>query len=241
MSARLEHPAADVALLTLARPPVNALDAGAMHAIADLLETLAASEEVRAVVITAEGERAFCAGADTKGFQGDGPYTAGADAGRRFFGSLAALPVPIVAAINGPAVGAGAAIAAECDVLLSVPGATFSIPEVSLGVVGGGSHVKRLAPYGKAQRMLLRGEQLTAEEAVAFGTVARLVERDTLVDAALDVAAAIARLDPRAVREARAIFRAPERDAALGGYHAELAATAAILGAGGGRGPESAG
>jgi enoyl-CoA hydratase/carnithine racemase len=98
-----------------------------------------------------------------------------------------------------------------------------------VGVPGSGSHVKRLAPYFKVQRMLLLGERLTLEEAVAFGTVARVVSRSELDGAALEAAQSIAALESEAVRAARAIFRARETEAALSGYRAEMDAAVPIV------------
>ena len=116
-------------------------------------------------------------------------------------------------------------IAAECDVLLATPDAHLSIPELSLGVPGSGSHVKRLAPSSRCSGCLLLGERLTVEQAVAFGTVSEIVpaERGWL-PAGIDVAERIAELQSDAVRAARAIFRAAESRAALAGYAAEMAA-----------------
>ncbi|MCW3064224.1 MAG: enoyl-CoA hydratase/isomerase family protein [Solirubrobacterales bacterium] len=229
--AELGEAAPGVALLTLSRPPVNALDAETYLGVADALDAAAGAPETRALVLTATGERAFSAGSDIGAFGDERDYERISVAGRRFFETLARLPVPVVGALNAPAVGGGAMIAAECDVLLAAPDAYFTIPELSLGVPGAGSHAKRLAPYFKVQRMLLLGERLTAEEALAFGTVLRIVARDELVAAAVGVAQEIAALDPDAVRAARAIFRAPESDAALAGYHAELDAAVRLVAA----------
>jgi enoyl-CoA hydratase len=231
MSDHVQWPEAGIAVVTIARPPVNALDTAAYLALAAALEAAAARAGTRAIVLTGAGERAFCAGSDTGAFADAEQYASICAAGRRFFGALAALAIPVVGALNGPAVGAGAMIAADCDVLLAASGAYMTIPELSLGVPGAASHVKRLAPYHKVQRMLLLGERLTPEEAYLAGTVAEVVSRDALLDTALEVARRIAALEPEAVSAARRIFRAPESDAALAGYHAELDAAGAIVAA----------
>jgi enoyl-CoA hydratase len=226
---RLGAPAPGVARLTLCRPPVNALDAESYDGLVAALGTLGEDADMRALVIDAAGERAFSAGSDLQAFGEAEPYERIAAAARRFFTALAAVPVPVVGALAAPAVGGGAMIAAECDVLLAAPGVYFSVPEVSMGVPGSGSHVKRLAPYFKVQRMMLLGERLSAEEALAFGTVARLVPRADLDAAALEAAKRIASLDPGTVRAARAIFRAPESAAALAGYEAEMEAAVRLI------------
>lgn len=227
----LSTPVPGIARLTIRRPPVNALDVEAYDGLTAALEALSSSADLRALVLTADGDRAFSAGSELSAFGDADAYARIAAASSRFFRALAAVPVPIVGALNAPAVGAGAMIAAECDVLVAAPTAYFSIPELSVGVPGSGSHVKRLAPYFKVQRMLLLGERLTPEEALAFGTVARLVRHAELEAAALETAERIAGLDPDAVRAARAIFRAPESEAALAGYGAEMAAAVPIVGA----------
>jgi enoyl-CoA hydratase len=229
VSLRLSWPTEGVALLTLALPPVNALDAAAYRGLADHLDALASDPALRALVLTAEGERAFSAGTHTDAFASDSQYVEVCAACWRFFATFSRFPVPVVGALNGPAVGGGAMIAADCDVLLAAPNVYFVVPELSLGVPGGGSHVRRLAPYFKVQRMVLLGERLTLDEAVAAGTVAQVVERDGLVEAAVTVAGTIAGRDARAVHEARAIFRAPESASVRHGFRAELDAASAIV------------
>ena len=225
----VRSPGPGIARLTLRRPPVNALDAAAYDGLTDALEALGAQADLRVLIIDADGDRAFSAGSDLGAFGQAEAYERIAASGRRFFAALAAVPVPVVGAIGAPAVGGGAMIAAECDVLLAVPGVFFSVPELSVGVPGSGSHVKRLAPYFKVQRMMLLGERLTAEEALAFGTVAQLVPRPNLDAAALATAERIAALDPEAVRAQRSIFRAPESEAALAGYMSEMDAAVRLI------------
>lgn len=227
--ARLSWPTDSVTLLTIDRPPVNALDADAYRELAGHLEALGATEAVRALVLTGAGERAFCAGTDTAAFGTDREYVEVCAACWRFFEALSRFPVPVVGALNGPAVGAGAMIAGDCDVLLAAPNVYFTVPELSLGVPGGGSHIKRLAPYFKVQRMVLLGERLTVEEAVAAGTVATVADGRGLIDGAIALAAEIARRDGRAVRDARAIFRAPESAHVRSGFRAELDAASSIV------------
>jgi enoyl-CoA hydratase len=227
----LSTPAPGVAQLTIDRPPVNALGAETYDALAGVLGDLGDSPDVRALVLTGAGTRAFSAGSDISEFGAPASYARIAAASHRFFAALGGLPVPIVGALNGPAVGAGAMIAAECDVLLATPDAHLSIPELSLGVPGSGSHSKRLAPYFKVQRMLLLGERLTVEQAVAFGTVSEVVPVERLLAAAIAVAERIAALAPDAVQAARAIFRASESRAALDGYGEELAAAVPMVSA----------
>jgi enoyl-CoA hydratase/carnithine racemase len=115
-------------------------------------------------------------------------------------------------------------IAAECDLLIATHAAYFSVPELTVGFLGAASHVKRLAPYFKAQRMMLLGERLDVVDARASGTVMAIVEPARLLVEAIEVAERLSDLDPVAVRDARAIFRQPESRLALDGYRAEIQA-----------------
>jgi enoyl-CoA hydratase len=230
---RLERPGDGVALVTFDHPPVNAFDPSAYEDAAELLEALDREEGVRAIVLTGAGERAFSAGTDRGSLALTGAALEAAfAAARRFFAALAELRTPLVGAINGPAVGGGAMIAAGCDVLLATPGAHFAVPELTLGYPGGGSHLLMLAPRLVAYRMLLLGEVLTAERALAFGALQDIVPPAELVGRATELAARIARLDPVAVTEARAILRKGESAEVLGGYVAEMRAMHALLGDG---------
>lgn len=226
----VDQPAEGIARVTLDRPPVNALDAAAYADLDAAFGALAEDRAVRVVVLTAAGRRVFSAGTDLAAFATAEATAAVTRAAFGFFTRLAQTPQPVIGALNGPAIGAGAMAAAECDLLLATRRHWFATPEVTVGFPGGGSHVKRLAPHFKARRMILLGERLTAEEALAHGTLAEVVEdADDLPACALAWAQRLAALEPRAVGEARRIMRQPETDAALEGYRVELEALAAVL------------
>jgi enoyl-CoA hydratase len=227
---RIEHPAPGVALLTLDREPVNALDAATYREGASALRALGEDARVRAAILTGAGSRVFSGGADFAGFASVGETEDIAAAGREFFSALAQVPVPVMGALNGPAVGAGAMIAAQCDLLIAVPGAYLQVPELVNGFLGGVRHVKRLAPYHKVQRMMLLGERLSAEEALATGVILELVAAADLTSRACEIVAPIAELDPQTVAESLRITREPETGLALSGYHEELAALPAHIG-----------
>lgn len=200
-------PAPGVLLLTVDRPPVNAFDAQLYDDATAAFAAAAVDPEVRAVVLTGAGDRAFSAGTDLTA-----PLDEVKPPNLRFFDTLSRFPLPVVGAVNAPAVGGGAMIAAECDVLVACEEAFFQIPELAHSMVGGGAHIKRLAPLFKAQRMLLLGERLTAAEAERYGLLAALVPRAEVVPKAVALAAEIAALDAAAVSAARSVFR--EEDAA---------------------------
>lgn len=213
-----------VATVSFDIPPVNAMDAQSYAAASDVLTDLASSEDIHVVVLTGHGRRAFCAGTDTSVFANDAAVQETTVQARRFFEVLSSYPLPLVGALNGPAVGGGAMIASECDVLVAASHTYFEIPEVQLGVVGAASHLKRLAPFFKIKRMMLLGERLTAQDAQSAGAILRTVEADRVLPLAHDIAQQIASLDPAAVREALSIFRQPESLNAFKGYESELAA-----------------
>jgi enoyl-CoA hydratase/carnithine racemase len=208
-------------ILKLARPPVNALDADGYEAGSEALERLNADADVGAIVLTGEGSRSFCAGTDLATFSRPDEFGRVAAAAARFFDALASSSVPLVGALNGPAVGGGVMIASECDVLVAIEDVYFVLPELSHGLIGGGSHLRRIAPYFKAMRMLLLGERLTVAEAHASGVVESVVGADQLLDRALAVAAELSGLESAPMRAARNIFRGMESDLASAGYARE--------------------
>jgi enoyl-CoA hydratase/carnithine racemase len=227
---RLDRPADGVAMVTFDRPPVNAFDPPSYDAAAELLESLDRDPEARAIVLTGAGERAFSAGTDRGSLSlGGAELDVAFAAARRFFAALAAMRTPLVGAINAPAVGGGAMIAAQCDVLVATPGAHFAVPELTLGYPGGGSHLLMLAPRLVVFRMLLLGEVLTAERALEFGALHEVVEPAGLLPSAIGLAVRIAGLDPEAVTAARAILRDGESDRVLDGYDAEMRAMHRLL------------
>jgi enoyl-CoA hydratase len=226
---RIDRSSQDVTILTFDRPPVNALDAEAYRFATRALER-SEPDGARAVVVTGAGRRAFCAGTDIRSMSLAGNDLEDAfAAAQKFFTAVARSSVPLVGALNGPAIGGGAMIASECDVLIAVADAHFRMPELQLGFPGGGSHLMRLVPRFVGLRMLLLGEELSAPDALSYGVIHRLVDPELLLPTALDCATRIARLDPRAVRAARDIVRAPGRDEVLEGYAGEMRAMRALL------------
>jgi len=211
-STSLEH----VALVTLNRPgALNALSFDLLDELATALEGLDADSTCRAIVISGSGERAFAAGADIRELA---PQTsASLETGRRFeaWDRLAAIGVPIIAAVRGFALGGGCELAMTCDMIVAAEDATFGQPEIRLGVMPGAGGTQRLTrAIGKARAMelILTGRSMTAPEADAAGLLTRVVPGAATVEAALELAARIAAMPPLAVRAAKAaILDAAER------------------------------
>ena len=180
----------DCALLRLNRPEaLNALSFSILTEISSAIDQ-AAGWNVRALVITGAGEKAFCAGADIKELRGR-TMTAqkrGAELGQATFAKLEGLPFPSVAAINGFAFGGGLELALACTFRLASQNAKLGLPEIKLGLIpgyGGTQRLPRLIGEARALEMILLGRTVSAQEAHAIGLVHLLVEGDVLA-AAMD-------------------------------------------------------
>lgn len=215
-----------VLLITLNRPDQrNAVNLAVAEGIAAALDRLDGSPELRVGVLTGAG-KGFCAGMDLKAFvAGERPYVEG----RGFAGIVQrASTKPLIAAVEGFAVAGGFEIALCCDLLVAARGARFGIPEVKRGLVAAGGALLRLPrriPYHLAMELALTGELVDAERMAEVGLVSRLVEPGAAVDAALELAAAIAANGPLAVAASkRVLVEAPSWPAdALWERQAEIA------------------
>ncbi|MCY4065797.1 MAG: enoyl-CoA hydratase-related protein [Rhodospirillaceae bacterium] len=201
--------AGGVALVTLNRPEaMNALSRRLKEELEDAFENrLAADDDVRVVIVTGVGERAFCAGADLKERSGETPPPAAffraQQATHRLFGRIAAFDRPVIAAINGVAFGGGAELALCCDVRLMADTARIGLTEVRLGAIpagGGTQRLPRLVGASRAKELIFSGSVLTAEEACEAGLASRAVAAAKLMDEARSLADKIAAQPPLAVR-----------------------------------------
>jgi enoyl-CoA hydratase len=175
--------------------------------LAELATAVAAADEdagVRVVVITGQGEKAFAAGADIAEFVGlsSGDAEELARAGQAVFGGIAALSKPVIAAVNGFALGGGCELALACHIRLASSAARFGQPEAKLGLIpgyGGTQRLARLVGQGRALELLLTGGMTDAATALAWGLVNRVVEPAELRSAAQRLAGEIAAVSPLAV------------------------------------------
>jgi enoyl-CoA hydratase/carnithine racemase len=202
-----------VAELVLSRP--EALNAISTELATDLVaatDRLRADDAVRVVLLAAEGDRAFCVGADLKERNGmsDADILAQRVVFRAAFGGVLGLPQPTVAAVHGFALGGGCELALSCDIVVADESATLGLPEVSIGLVpgGGGTQLalRRLGP-GRAADVVLTGRRIPAEEAAALGLIDRLAPAGSARAAAREIAAQIARNSPVATRAAKRALR----------------------------------
>ena len=179
-----------IARVSISRPKVlNALNADTISELEQRLLELKADPAVRGVVLTGAGDKAFVAGADIKELATQTAAT-GLETARRgqsVFRQIETLGKPVVAAVNGYALGGGLELALACHLRFAARGAKMGLPEVKLGVIpgyGGTQRLARLVGRGRALEMILSGEPIDADEAFRIGLVNRVVEQEELVDAA---------------------------------------------------------
>ena len=190
----------------------NALSTAMAQALADACADVAAGRGVRAVVLSASGEKAFCVGADLKERNGfsDADLMRQRPVFRAAFGGVIDLPQPTVAAVFGFALGGGTELALGCDLIVADETAVFGLPEVTVGVVPGGGGTQTLVRRIGATRaadLILTGRKVTAQEAYDLGIVNRLVPAGTARAAALELAATIAKNSPVGTRAAKRALR----------------------------------
>lgn len=202
----LTEMSANVLVLTMNRPDkMNALDLALTEALVQAFEAADGNGDVRAIVLTGAG-RAFCAGADLKEFQDETPATAElserrSQAMRRLYRQIPGLSKPVVAAVNGFALGGGCALALVCDMALADEGAKFGYPEIRHGMVAAGVMPSLVHQVGgkAAFDLMLTARTIDAAEALRLGMVNRVVSAGAAVEDAVSVAEIIAGYDADAV------------------------------------------
>lgn len=200
-----------VVTVTLDRPPVNAVNDEVFLEIRDVFRSFDDDREARAVIFTAAGERAFMGGADLnwigqRGAGEDPPASRVTDKGRLTREAMWAVlhcAVPVVGAINGPAIGAGVAFAACCDILLASERASFGTLEINVGLLGASSHLTTMVGRYKAREMFFLGEKVPASEMHRLGVVREVVPPAELMPKAMELARELASKSPIALRLAK--------------------------------------
>lgn len=222
-----------VATITVNRPDKrNALNAAVRREILQALDHLRADDAARVVVITGAGDKAFIAGADITEFaERTAVEQRAAMTERPIFDEIAAYPKPVIAMINGFALGGGCEVALACDMRVAGKSAKLGQPEIKLGIIPGGGgtqRLPRLVGVGNAMRLVLTGELVGAEEAQRMGLIDLLVEDSDLRTRTYEIARAIAAHSPLTLRLAKAALRAAmEMPLAAGlAYERELFITA---------------
>jgi enoyl-CoA hydratase len=224
-----------VATLRLNRPKaLNALDPDTLRALDAALHRVDGDPGIRAVVITGAGDRAFCAGADIAAMAAMGP-TEGhpyCRLGHEVLGRVEDLRVPVVAAVNGAALGGGLELALACDFVVASERAKLGLPEITLGLIpgfGGTQRLVRRIGLAPARRLVYLGTVIGAPEALDLGIVDRVVPGDRLADEAGAFARELAARAPVALRQAKRATRAAVETSLAAGLRLEVEAFAAAF------------
>jgi enoyl-CoA hydratase len=205
MSITSDIDASGIAEIVVDHPPVNALPVRLWFELASTLRVVGADPQTRVVVLRAEG-RGFNAGVDIKEMQATPGFDALLGANRGCYEAFAAVyecPVPVIAAVHGFCLGGGIGLVGNADIIVASEDATFGLPEVDRGALGAATHLSRLVPQHKMRAMVYTSATATAAELHAFGSVLRVVPRESLRDEARSLAADIAAKSPAVIRAAK--------------------------------------
>lgn len=218
-----------VATVTLNRPPVNAQDAAFMDALVACFDRISDDGEIRCAVLTGAG-KVFSAGADLKSRVKASPEPGSRWAHlrrvRETFYSIMECRKPVIAAVNGPALGAGLVLVASCDILLVSETASFGLPEINVGLMGGARHTLRMFGHSLARRMVLTGYRVPGPELYRLGIVEACTKPDDLLPTAHAMARDIASKSPHAIRLAKRTLGTIENLSLRDGYRFEQNMTA---------------
>ena len=211
-----------IAIITINRPKeLNALNLATMLELDGAIRSLADDDSVGALIITGGGEKAFVAGADISEMADMGPMKAKewSRLGQEVFSRIENFPRPVIAAVNGFALGGGCELAMACDIRLAADKAKFGQPEVNLGIIpgfAGTQRLTRLVGKGRTKLLIFTGDMIDAQEALRIGLVDMVVPAGELMAAAKRLAAKIMAKAPLAIRQAKlAINKGIEMDSEL--------------------------
>lgn len=188
----------EVCFVKLNRPPVNVLSPQVYLELFEAFTKLEEEEDSKAIVLTAVGEKAFCAGLDVKDVEGKdvkGIVDFVFNVARRTMLKIAEFPKPTVCAIFGLALGGGFELALCCDFRIASKDARMGFPEINLGIIpgsGGTVRLPRLIGVSRAKEILLSGEDINADKALSYGILHKVVERENLMDEAFSLAKKLA-------------------------------------------------
>ncbi len=212
-----------VAILTLNRPQImNSFNFELLRALKEQIDAVRFKPDIRVVIITGAGEKAFCAGADLKERATLNPmqvkefiFTI-----RNLFTSIEQLNKPVIAAVNGIALGGGTELALACDIRIAAKTASMGLTETRLAIIpgaGGTQRLPRLVGRGKAKELIFTGRRVDAQEALSIGLVNQVCDREHLLDECLKMASMMCETGPLAIEQAKyAINHGIETDLATG-------------------------
>ena len=181
-----------IAHLVLNKPPVNAFNSGEWAGIADEIRSLGEQTAVRVIVVSAEG-KGFCAGVDIKELGAEPAKIVPVNKGNfDTFEAIHRNPKPVIVALHGFVLGGGIGIAGAADIIVASECASFGVPEVDRGAMGGGAHLQRMFPVQKVRHMYFTGDFIDAHEAWRLGAVEKVVPLESLLPEAMGIAERIA-------------------------------------------------
>ena len=194
-----------VAVVTMHHPPVNSLTVGDTWQIGDEFEALGRRDDVRCIILTAEG-KGFNAGIDIKEMQSRPGFEFFLSSGAACYSTFEKIYmslVPTIAAVNDFCMGLGVGLVGSCDMIVASNKARFGLPEVDNGALGCASHLAKLVPPMKLRQMVFTCEPVSAQQLYEWGTVYRVCEPDELMTTAREVAAKVCAKRPRVLRAAK--------------------------------------
>lgn len=202
-----------IAIISINRPEsLNALNIDVLTSLIQEFERLKVITTLRAVIITGKSDKAFVAGADVASMNGLGSRAIAdyVELGQRVMRIIEKFPRPVIAAVNGFALGGGLELAMACDLIIASSNAKVGQPEVNLGIIPGFGGTQRLlqrCSVGTARYLCYTGEIISAEEALKFGIVDKVVEPESLMEVAVEIAQKISSKGPLAVTAAKEVIR----------------------------------
>lgn len=192
MAAFTSHVSANIGHIIFNKPPVNAFDSHEWAAIAAEIQALGLRDDVHVIVMSAEG-RGFCAGVDIKELGAHPEMIVPVNKGNYdTFEAIHKNPKPVIVALHGFVLGGGIGIAGAADIIVASECATFGVPEVDRGAMGGGAHLQRMFPVQKVRHMYFTGDFIDAHEAWRLGAIEKVVPLDALLTEAMAIAKKIA-------------------------------------------------
>jgi len=220
-----------IAVVTLDRPPVNALSPGMTRSLTAAFDSFTDRDDVRAVILTHAG-KVFCAGADIKARVGKvyqpGDRWAHNREWRECPLSIMECKKPVIAAVNGAAMGGGLGMIGSCDILLATPNAVVGLNEINVGLLGGARRMMRLFGHSRIRRMMYNGLRMDGRELYRIGVTEACPEPDELMPMAMQIAREIAGKSPTAIRLAKLALNTIENMSLRDGYRFEQEMTAAL-------------
>jgi len=198
-----------IVTITFNRPEIlNALNEETLKEFSNVLDEIHANEDIRVLILTGAGEKSFIAGADIKQFLTFNTLKAKSfsEMGRVLMNKLQELPIPVIAAVNGFALGGGCAVAMACDFIYASENAMFGLPEITLGIIpgfGGTQRLPRLVGESMAKELIFTGKMIPAEEAKNIGLANKVCSQEQLMDEVIKTAKTIASRGKVALRAAK--------------------------------------